>query len=124
MNVGKCSCSSLRHLPEPSKCYTNPIFPFLSTLFDIWGAMASGSPIDEQRAYWLTTSAAGLAAVAVLDDTPVPDYYGGGEDGEDDRDPNDVAAMQAQAMAAQEAVGARGGTDPYANLEDDDDDDW
>ena len=78
-----------------------------STLFDIWQSMAEGPPIDEQRA--LRQAAAQTANTQLPADTspvgPPPD------DSDDDRDPSLGINMVSGPS-----------DDPYADLEDDEDD--
>ncbi|KZP31614.1 hypothetical protein FIBSPDRAFT_925830 [Athelia psychrophila] len=86
------------------------------TMFDIWTAMASGPPIDEQRAARLEP--APLVLSAVVEDAPKAEQD---DEDDDERDPNDVIANHPSVDAG---VGGGMSGDPYANIEDDDDDDW
>ncbi|KAF7986782.1 hypothetical protein HWV62_20390 [Athelia sp. TMB] len=93
------------------------------TMFDIWAAMAAGPPIDEQRAALLSPPDAShvVAPHAILlPDEPAKPIINGGDDGDDEQDPNDI--MPAPAAPLNIAGGAGG--NPYDNLEDDEEDDY
>jgi hypothetical protein len=78
----------------------------LSTLIDIWQSLAEGPPIDEQRA--LRQAAVQAANTQPSASTSAAVLHP--EDSDDDRDPN---------IAIPVISGLSG--DPYADLEDDDD---
>lgn len=87
-------------------------------MFDIWTEMASGPPIDEQRAARLELGP--LMMNAVVEDTPKPEQEND-DDEDDEGDPNDVFITRPSISVG---VGGKPSGDPYANFEDDEDDDW